>query len=74
MFNLKTIPIAYSNWDEGSGWFQAIYYNGYFREDFLPFKKGERFDKLIVDFENGTLWLYKGNDLHITKWTGVGLV
>ena len=53
----KVLPISFEGWDDIDT-LAFNHYNAEFTEDFGVFKKGQKFDSLMVDFEKGIMEAY----------------
>ena len=67
----KTIPFSWNAWDQQDVLYHT-YYNVEFLEDFGPFKKGEKFSSIDVNYGEGIIESYTGEtdehgDLKVVK-------
>lgn len=62
--SLKTIPIVYSGSDvnDSPRGCEFIYYYAKFTEDFGPFKAGDTFSSIVIDYEAGKISALDEND------------
>lgn len=66
----KILPFNWKNWDE-SDTLRHIYYECEFTDDFGVIKQG-KYDDVIVDYGQGTVEVYKGDDVIYTqRWIAI---
>jgi hypothetical protein len=62
----KTIPFSWNAWDQQDV-LHNTYYNVEFLEDFGPFKKGEKFTSIDVNYGEGFIEAYDDKGENVIK-------